>query len=450
MDLFGTNGIRGVFGEDLTLDLIHDVTLAAATYFGEGPILVGHDGRKTSPLISRTVCSALNYAGLDCGAAGLVPTPALELSVRRLGYRGGIMITASHNPPKYNGIKVVSHDGVEIPRDGESAIEEIYRAGRYRRATRWGTASPERRVVETYLDDICGHVDADAIAARRYTVVLDLGNGAQAVAAPALAARLGCTVHAVHGEIDGDFPGRGSEPTPDNLGALSAAVTGSGADLGIAFDGDGDRSMLCDENGDILTGDRSALLLTGFLLEQNPGSTVVTCMNSGLAIEDMAGRFSSRVIRTKVGSVEASRRMVLEGALVGFEENGGFMYGPHNQVRDGCMTLALALDMLSKTGRSISSGVADLPQSYTAKDKIPCTRRQARYVVDALKAEHPDSDTSDGVRMLLGDGEWVMVRPSGTEPILRIYAESRSEAGLAELLSRYVRKIRSILAGAGE
>ena len=443
--LFGTNGIRGVFGRDLTLEFVNDVTMSIAAYFGTGPILVGYDGRRTSPLISRAVCSALNYAGLDCAAAGLVPTPALELAVRRLGYRGGIMITASHNPPQYNGIKPVASDGVEIPREDELVVERIYHNSEYGPGTGWGTTVDELRVIDEYLSGICSHVDTGMIRRRNYTVVLDMGNGAQAVAAPRLARALGCTVHTVNGTIDGDFPGRGSEPTPANLGDLSDAILRNGADLGVAFDGDGDRSMLCDGRGAVLTGDRSALLLSEFLLEKNPGSKVVTCMNSGSAAEAVAERFSSRVIRTKVGSVEVSRRMVLEDALLGFEENGGFMFGPHNQVRDGCMTLALALDMMAHRGRTVAEMAADLPASHTTKDKVRCTPRQAQRVLSVLSGEHPDADTGDGIRITLGGGNWVMIRPSGTEPILRIYAEADSAEGLEGIMSGYVARVRSII-----
>lgn len=443
--LFGTNGIRGVFGRDLTLEFVNDVTMSIAAYFGTGPILVGYDGRRTSPLISRAACSALNYAGLDCAAAGLVPTPALELAVRRLGYRGGIMITASHNPPQYNGIKPVASDGVEIPRGDELVVERIYQNSEYGPGTGWGTTVDELRVIDEYLSGICSHVDTGMIRRRNYTVVLDMGNGAQAVAAPRLARALGCTVHTVNGTIDGDFPGRGSEPTPANLGDLSDAILRNGADLGVAFDGDGDRSMLCDGRGAVLTGDRSALLLSEFLLEKNPGSKVVTCMNSGSAAEAVAERFSSRVIRTKIGSVEVSRRMVLEDALLGFEENGGFMFGPHNQVRDGCMTLALTLDMMAHRGRTVAEMAADLPASHTTKDKVRCTPQQAQRVLSVLSGEHPDADTGDGIRITLGGGNWVMIRPSGTEPILRVYAEADSAEGLEGIISEYVARVRSII-----
>jgi len=175
-----------------------------------------------------------------------------------------------------------------------------------------------------------------------------------------------CKTFLVNQNIDGTFPGRGSEPTTQNLSELSKIVTENNADLGIAFDGDGDRSIFCDNNGNILSGDKSALVLTRHILKENLNSLIVTCLNSGSNVEVLADKFNSKVIRTKVGSVEVSRKMVSTGALIGFEENGGFMYGKHNQVRDGCMALALMLELLA-TGKSLSDEIASLPPSFTTK-----------------------------------------------------------------------------------
>lgn len=443
--LFGTNGVRGVFGKDFTLEVVHDLTLAIAKHLARGPILVGYDGRDTSKIVAKAACSALNYSGLDCCDAGLVPTPCLEYCVQQLGYAGGMMITASHNPPEYNGIKPVAPDGVEISREDEDVIEGYYRNKERVRAARWGSTTPEPRAVETYVAGVLSRVNAEAIARRNYTVVLDIGNGAQAVSAPPLCQRLNCNVILLNDTIDGRFPGRGSEPTPDNLSGLSDAVLRNKADMGIAFDGDGDRSIICDEKGSILTGDRSALALVRYLLKENPGSTVVTCLNSGHAIEGLAESYGSRVVRTRVGSVEVSRRMVSSGALVGFEENGGFMYGRHNQVRDGLMTLALALSVLASSGNTMSENISSLPASFTTKDKIRCTPAQASQVIEALYRASPDSDTTDGIKISLGPSKWVMIRPSGTEPIIRIYAEAPSAHALNALISEYVDRAKRIM-----
>lgn len=443
--LFGTNGVRGVFLEDLTLEFVHDMALAVGTFFKEGPILLGYDGRDSSPVLAKIVCSALNSIGIDCKIAGLVPTPALEYATKRLECAGGMMITASHNPPQYNGIKPAACDGVEVSREDEQKIERIYFEKKWKKSGRLGTTQNDDRIVSVYIDGIKSHVNARKIRTKKLSVALDLGNGAQAVAAPLLCKELGCRVFTINEKIDGKFPGRGSEPTPSNLSALSKAVVKYGADIGVAFDGDGDRSIFCDEKGRILSGDRSALLLTNYLLKKKPRSKIVTCINSSHLTEDIAASNYSKVIRTKVGSVEVSRRMISEKALVGFEENGGFMYGRHNQVRDGAMTLALMLDMLANSTRTVSEEMELIPKSFTTKDKIPCTKDQAKMIISKLKSEHAKYDTQDGIKLIFSKKSWIMVRPSGTEPIARIYAESDSQKSLNLLMSRYSKKVKSLL-----
>lgn len=443
---FGTNGIRGVFDEDFTLEFVHDMTLAIATYFQDGPILVGYDGRDSSPVIAKVVCSALNSAGLDCNNAGLVPTPCLEYAVKKLGYTGGIMITASHNPPQYNGIKPAAKDGVEISRDDELVIEDIYIKKKWKKnPTMWGKTGIENKSNQTYLDGIISQVNSTNIKSKKFKVVLDLGNGAQAVSAPILCKNLECETILVNENIDGNFPGRGSEPTPQNLSLLSETVRKTKSDFGIAFDGDGDRSIFCDNNGDILTGDKSALVLARHILKNNPNSLVVTCLNSGSSIEVVANQFNSKVIRTKVGSVEVSRKMVPTNALIGFEENGGFMFGKHNQVRDGSMTLALMLDLLAYSGKKLSEEISDLPPSFTTKDKIQCSSENAVKLILKLKQDYPNSDTTDGIKIHMNEQNWVMIRPSGTEPIIRIYAESESKQKLEHLMSEFTKKAKSFI-----
>ena len=443
--LFGTNGVRGVFSEDFTLEFVNDLTMSLAAYFKKGKILVGYDGRHSSPIVAKIVSSTLNYSGLDCYIAGLVPTPCLEYATKKLGYDGGLMITASHNPPQYNGIKPVASDGVEISRDDEKIIEKIYDEKNWIKGDSFGKTLEEKNVISTYLDGIISLVETSAIKNKKFKVCLDLGNGAQSVTAKKLCEKLDCDIFTINEEIDGDFPGRGSEPTPQNLGKLSDLVIKTNSNLGIAFDGDGDRSIFCDENGKILTGDSSALVLCSYLLEKYPNSQVVTCLNSGNIIESIVQKSNSHVVRTKVGSVEVSRKMVSDDALVGYEENGGFMFGKHNQVRDGAMTLALMLDLLSKSEISLSENIENLPPSYTTKTKIECSLEQSKIVISELLKEFPTSDTSDGIKIQVDQDNWVMIRPSGTEPIIRIYGESNSQDNLDSLISNFVAKTKSIL-----
>ncbi|MEO2220116.1 MAG: phosphoglucosamine mutase [Nitrosopumilus sp.] len=443
---FGTNGIRGVFSEDFTLEFVHDMTLAIGTYFEKGPILIGYDGRESSPIICKIITSTLNSIGIDCNVVGIVPTPCLEFAVKTLGYSGGIMITASHNPPQYNGIKPAGKDGVEISREDELIIEDIYfKKSWITNPEKWGITREETRAIETYLKGIISQIDSKLIKSKSFKVVLDLGNGAQAVTAPDFCKIINCETILVNETIDGMFPGRGSEPTPQNLSVLSKTVIENKANLGIAFDGDGDRSIFCDNLGNILTGDKSALILIQHILNKNPNSLVVTCLNSGLNTEVLAKKYNSKVIRTKVGSVEVSRKMISTNALIGFEENGGFMFGTHNQVRDGCMSLALMLDLLANTDNPLSDEILKLPSSFTTKDKMQCSSDDADKIISSLKEEFPESDISDGIKIIFDSQNWVMIRPSGTEPIIRIYAESENQEKLDALMMKFLQKVKSII-----
>jgi phosphomannomutase/phosphoglucomutase len=449
--LFGTNGVRGVYGQELTHDLVIDLCYSLATYFGEGPIVVGNDGRKSGPVLSKVVRSALNSSGLDVGNAGLVPTPCLQYAAKKLGYRGGIMITASHNPPQYNGIKPTAPDGVEISREDELKVEDIYYSRSFARINGTGADEVDHGVIPAYNDEVLSLVESDEIRSREFTVAMDIGNGAQAEVAPKIAQRLGCRVVVINGQIDGDFPGRGSEPTPDNLGVLSETVRSSKADFGVAYDGDGDRSMFCDNSGVLHWGDKTGALLVRHLLAgKHKGADVVCPLNTTMMLSMIADKGGSQVVQTKVGSVEVSREMVRRNAILGLEENGGFMYGALNHVRDGVMTTALVLDMLASSKASFSDLVSTLPKTFQHKSKITCRSRD--QIDSAIKAciDHGSPkkvETLDGVKVWIDEETWIMVRASGTEPLLRIYAESTDRSLLDSKVEEYRKLVQSKIDG---
>ncbi|MRN69274.1 MAG: phosphoglucosamine mutase, partial [Nitrosopumilales archaeon] len=293
--LFGTNGVRGVFGSELTLDLIVDLSYSLATYYENGPIIVGCDGRESSPIISRIVRSTINSAGVDVRNAGLLPTPCLQYAVKFLDYNGGIMITASHNPAEYNGIKPIAADGVEISREDELDVEAIYYSKRFSKIDGYGLDFPDPLVINSYLNDVTQLIDIETIRKRRFTIALDAGNGVQATVAPLLAERLGCKIVALNSTIDGTFPTRGSEPTLDNLQVLSSIVRGTKADLGVAYDGDGDRSIFCDEKGVVQPGDRTgATIVSHLLTTKHKGADVVCPINSTMAVSIVANEAGSK------------------------------------------------------------------------------------------------------------------------------------------------------------
>ncbi|MDA4120696.1 MAG: phosphoglucosamine mutase, partial [Thaumarchaeota archaeon] len=347
----------------------------------------------------------------------------------------------------YNGLKVSGSDGVEIPRLDEQRVEKIY-FDRSQNKADWktiGVARQEPSVVRNYLRGILSRVNVKAIAQRKFVIVMDIGNGAQSGAAPYLVESLGCKVITLNSVVDGSFPGRGPEPTPDTLKDLSAAVKSVGADLGVAYDGDGDRSMFCDEDGRVLWGDQSGCLLADFVLEKHPGGTIVTSIASSQAIETVTKRHGAKVLRTRVGSVEIARTILERNAVFGFEENGGCIYQPHIPVRDGGMTTALMLECLAARGMSFSKALSFVvPKFFQAKTKLEVNRKKVDAVMRAIERQAKgEVERVDGVKIWTDEKSWVLVRPSGTEPIVRIFAESDTQEKADQLLKKFGKVVKT-------
>jgi phosphomannomutase/phosphoglucomutase len=449
--LFGTNGVRGVANKELTVEMIARLAATVGAFLGR-EIAIGRDGRTTSPMFRDATISGLLSVGCNVHDAGMLPTPALQHAVKHNGLDGGIMITASHNPPEFNGIKVIASDGVEIPREHEAEIEETY-FGEGPEPSPWDTIGSigTLQVLEAYNEAVKSHVDAAAIREAGLKIAIDPGNGVAALTAPEIARDLGCNVYTVNVNVNGRFPGRDSEPRPDNLDCLKRLVRASGADLGIAFDGDGDRSMFVDEKGEIQWGDRSVALLAKDFMAKNPGERVVSAVNSSKVLDDVVTAAGGSVVRTKVGSVVISRVMVDQGIMFGGEENGGIMYGPHLQVRDGSMAMALMLEIMAKAKKPLSELFDELPRYHQLKDRVPCPEELKERALEALRGsvDAPEVGTIDGVKLGYEDGSWVLFRPSGTEPVFRIYAEAGSPERVVELVDEHKALIASVIESLG-
>jgi phosphomannomutase/phosphoglucomutase len=394
-----------------------------------------------------SVTAGLMSSGRNIAESEVVPTPALQFATKALGYRGSVMITASHNPSQYNGVKVMGPDGVEISRLDEQRIEKIFHDGSANKAN-WknvGTSRPEPSVIRTYLNGIVSKVNAKAIAERRLTVVVDAGNGAQSLAAPYLLEALGCKVITVNSIIDGSFPGRGPEPSPDNLGDLVVAVRASNADLGVAYDGDGDRAIFCDEGGNLYWGDQSGALLADYLLERNPMSTVVTPVSSSQVIEAVAKKRSAKVIWTRVGSVDVSRTIIERKALMGFEENGGGFFPSHLPTRDGGMTTALMLEVIAMRGAPLSRLMsAAFPKLYQTKLKVPVDPAKVRDIIRKIERQgNGKVERVDGVKVWVDEKTWALIRPSGTEPIMRVFVESETKEKADSTAKKFVKVVKA-------
>jgi len=332
-------------------------------------------------------------------------------------------------------------DGIEIPSEKEIEIEETYYERGWKIAG-WesiGKMNVKTGAIQDYKDAIKRHVDQKKIERAKLKVVVDPANSVGALVSPSLLSELGCKVYTVNANIDGSFPGRNPEPRLENLGALCEAVRASRSNLGIAYDGDADRAIFVDERGQPHWGDKSFGIVEKAFLTENPGGKVVTPVSSSQMVEEIAERYDGEVVWTKVGSTIVSRKMLQVNAKLGGEENGGVFYGPHLAVRDGAMTSALIIEILANTGKKFSRLVKELPKYYIHKDKVPCPNQVKQKVLERLLRETREDrvETVDGVKIWFPDKSWILIRPSGTEPIYRLYSEAKTRSKTMNLISKY-------------
>ena len=447
--LFGTNGIRGLANKDLTPDMVIRIGSSIGTFFKKKNILVGYDARTSGPMFAKAMISSLSATGCSVFFAGMAPTPALQYAVRNCEMDGGVIITASHNPPEYNGIKVIWNDGIEISQRQEEEIEDIYFNGRYAFAE-WDKLGNIRElpgVIDSYIETIKKHINIQRIVKKHFHVVVDAANSVASLATPRLLRELGCKVTTINANIDGTFSGRLPEPRPENLGDLSSTVKAIKADLGVAFDGDADRSIFVDEKGSTHWGDKTFALILKYFLIDNPGEKVVTPVSSSTLIKEIAEAYRGELVWTKVGSVTVSHTMKETGAKLGGEENGGVFYGPHQAVRDGSMATTLVLDIMAKTGERLSNLIAEQPQYFIEKGKVDCLESQKEPLLKKLRKEiaGPRLSHIDGVKIWFEDDSSILIRPSGTEPTYRIYAEAKTQEKAQELINTYSSKLKEML-----
>jgi len=447
--LFGTNGIRGVVNRDLTPEFVTKVGMAVGTFFKGGRILVGCDGRTSGPMFTRAVVAGLTSTGCTVYDVGLAPTPAIQYAVKHHRADGAVIITASHNPPEYNGIKVVGDDGIELPREREIEIENIFYDGQFRRVE-WNEIGEINRlpgILDIYIEAVKQRVDVDTIQSKRFHVVVDPGNGVGGLAAPYLLKQMGCRVTSMNANIDGTFPGRPPEPRPENLRELASTVRAVNADVGVAYDGDGDRAIFVDEKGEIHWGDRTFALIEKFFLRNHPRETIITPVSSSHLIKEIADEYGGRVVWTKVGSIIVAHLMKKMNAKLGGEENGGVLYAPHLPVRDGAMTTALILEIMAKTDKRLSELLAELPLYHVSKDQLECPNELKERVLEDFIQQIKDVtiDTTDGVKIWFPDKSSILIRPSGTEPIYRFYAEAKTKERAVQLIDEYKAKLCEVV-----
>ena len=446
--LFGTNGVRGVVNtEAMDCRFATHLGMAIGTFMG-GPVLIGTDARTSSEMLKAACAAGIMASGCDVGDCGVLPTPALQYSVKSDdSVAGGVVITASHNPPEFNGIKCVDRDGTEMARDNEERIEQIFHIKSFKSASwnRIGRSTSNNRAIREYQNAIVSLIDAEAVRSAGLRVALDCSNGAGALVTPRIIERLGVEYVTLNADLNGAFPGHNSEPTPDNAKDLVELVGRGGFDLGIIHDGDADRTIFVDNTGSYMYGDRSMAIAAHYACLENEGGLVVTTVGSSKCVEDAVNMAGGRIMFTRVGSPVVARAMIEHDAVFGGEENGGLIFPKLQHCRDGAMAAARLIEIVAKHGR-MSELQAMIPAYSQHKAKTPCPDNKKDTVLKELaeSAKGERADMTDGVKILFEEG-WVLIRPSGTEPIVRVFSEATSPDQAKDIAERYLEMVARIV-----
>lgn len=439
MAFFGTNGVRGIANEYITPQLAIDVAKSLGTYMGSrGVIAIGRDTRISGEMLKSAAIAGALSTGVTVIDIGTAPIPAIQYYVRDHA-DAGIGVTASHNPREYNGIKLVAGDGSEFSREGEKVVEKIYMSKEFSTASweRTGNLHKDNNANEYYINGIINSVEAENIREKKFRVVVDTGCGAGSLTLPFLLRRLGCEVITLNAQIDGTFPWRNPEPTPDVLTELADIVKSRGADMGVAQDGDADRAVFFDENGDFIDEDVLLAMMAKYILEDNKGP-IVTPVSSSQRMLDVAEEAEVELHWTAVGSINVARKMMETGAVFGGEGNGGLIFPEHQYCRDGAMAAAKLLEIMA-SGKSLSSLVKSVPEYFNSKTKVHCStlKETMENIKENVMKGELEVDTTDGVKIWHKDG-WLLIRPSGTEPIIRIFAETKTKERAEQLMNEGV------------
>jgi phosphomannomutase len=438
------SGIRGVVGDGLGPREAVRFGLAFGTHLGGGTVVMGRDSRPTGPMLAAALRAGLLATGCRVADVGILSTPGISVMVGQLGAHGGAIITASHNPFPYNGIKMLSPEGHALSRAGGQAVLDLYTREAFREvgADRIGQVEEVADAAAAHVEKTLGTVDAATIRARGFSVAVDAVCGAGGREMAMLLARLGCKVTMIHGEPTGHFP-RGPEPLPENLGDLCRTVRQSGAALGLALDPDADRLALVDETGAAIGEEYTLALAARHRLTRQRGPIAANLSTSRL-MDDVAREAGVPLHRTPVGEINVALEMLRKGCVIGGEGNGGVIDPRVTLVRDSLVGAALILEMMVVRGKSLRELARELPVYTMVKDKVPLAGTDPASVFKAVRARFADArlDERDGLH-LSWDRGWLHIRASNTEPILRIMAEAADEA----LVRGWVDEVKAMAAG---
>jgi phosphomannomutase len=432
----GISGARGKVGIDFTAESCLNLARSFGAVIGKGKVLVGRDTRPSGLMAFNAVKEGLLATGHPVVDLGIIPTPAIEFAVTHLSAAGAIIITASHNPGEWNGLKFLDNKGLFL---SPEKIADVYQPTSSTQKCdgsdesdpykcKGGDSLPPEKIeiLPQYLKHILKLVDAQLIRQRKMKVAVDCVNGASFQAAPKLLSELGCEVTFLNCEPTGIFPHL-PEPRPENLTSLRQKVKASGADIGLAFDPDGDRLALVSEKGEPLSEELTLAFCVDSVLSRKPGPVVIN-LSTSLTVEALAQKYGVPAYRTPVGEYHVAKKMLEVSAVIGGEGNGGVIYPAGHPGRDGFIGTALILEYICRTGKKVSELAKELPVYFLVKDKAALPNYPKTEMEKRIKTAFPEAalDCRDGFR-IAGKNWWCQVRFSNTEPIIRIFSESVSE-----------------------
>lgn len=445
---FGTSGIREIFNEKLTPELALSVGKALGTYLDGGTVVIGNDTRTSGDVIKLAVISGLLSTGIDVIDIGMAPTPLTGFAIKLYGADAGVTITASHNPPEYNGIKVWQANGMAYTPEMEIELEAIMDSGNFKKAP-WNEIGTLRRADprEEYINEALKFVKLE----NSYTVVLDSGNGAGSIVSPYLQREMGNRVISLNSHPSGFFV-RELEPNAKSLSALAKTVKAMKADVGIAHDGDADRIGVVDDEGNFVEYEVMLSLISGYMLRKFGKGKIVTTVDAGFALDDYVKPLGGEVIRTRVGDVAVAEELARYGGIFGGEPSGTWIISQWNLTPDGIFAGALVLEMIDRLG-PISELAKEVPRYVTLRAKIPCPNEKKAKAMEIIAREalktfdYEGLIDIDGIRIENSDW-WILFRPSGTEPIMRITLEAHTEEKAKELMEKAKRLVKKAISEA--
>lgn len=438
--IISVSGLRGIVGESLTPDIVVRYIAAFLADLPAGPIALSRDGRATGPMLADAAKATIAASGREVLYADVAPTPTVGVLVREHKAAGGAQITASHNPPEYNGIKLFSDEGRVIPSAPGEHVRAGYRAGRsaWVPHERIGQVTEIADPLQAHLTRVRRTVTCDRIEARRFKVLVDSNHGSGGPLAARLLAGLGCEATICGEEPTGEFAHR-PEPTVENLAPILAKVREAGAHVGFCLDPDADRLAIIDENGRYIGEELTLAICADHVLRNRKGPVVTNCSTSRVT-EDLAAKYGVPFYRSKVGEANVVDVMLQHDAVLGGEGNGGVIDPRIGLVRDSFIAMALVLDATASRGLPVSKLADELPQYAIHKTKAPLAADKLEASFAALKKHFADAKTDDldGLR-LDWPGKWLLIRASNTEPIVRIIAEAADEAEAKRLCECAIR-----------